>query len=61
MYESPYGKTKGLPVRLDKWADDLSKNNEYPWAGLGLIADLRAAAAVLDGRPVPAEEVEYDL
>lgn len=61
MYESPYGKSKDLPVRLDKWADDLSNDVRYPWTGLGLIADLRAAAATLEGRPVAVKELEFDL
>lgn len=58
MYVSPYGKTEGLSKRLDKWAADLSKNISYPWVGLGLIADLKAAAAVIDGRPVPEDPFE---
>lgn len=66
MYISPFGKQEGLSARLDKWATDLSKHT-HPWLGLGLIADLRAAAAVIDGRPVPVDpneekpEPEYDL
>lgn len=58
MYVSPYGKTEGLSKRLDKWASDLGKNSTYPWVGLGLIADLKAAAAVIDGRPIPDEDQE---
>lgn len=64
MYVSPYGKPEGLAERLDKWASDLSKNSTYPWAGLGLIADLKLAAATLSGRPVeekPAPTLEFDL
>ncbi len=37
MYESPYGKPDGLAARLDQWAETLSKDNRFPWAGLGLI------------------------
>lgn len=58
MYVSPFGKVDGLSARLDKWAADLSKNISYPWVGLGLIADLKAAAAVIDGRPVPEDLFE---
>lgn len=58
MYVSPYGKTEGLSKRLDKWASDLGKNSTYPWVGLGLIADLKAAAAVIDGRPIPEDPFE---
>ena len=66
MYVSPYGQSKGLPDRLDKWADDLSGDRQLPWMGLGIIADLRAAAAILNGKPVPIEEpvkteVVFDL
>lgn len=67
MYISPFGKEDGLSQRLDKWVTDLSRNHSYPWVGLGLIADLRAAAAVIDGRPIPIDpyeeqpEPEYDL
>lgn len=58
MYVSPFGKPEGLSKRLDKWASDLGKNSTYPWVGLGLIADLKAAAAVIDGRPIPDEDQE---
>ena len=58
MYVSPFGKAEGLSQRLDKWATDLSLDRAYPWVGLGLIADLRAAAAVIDGRPVPVDPHE---
>lgn len=58
MYVRPYGKPEGLSERLDKWASDLGKNTSYPWVGLGLIADLKAAAAVIDGRPVPEDLFE---
>jgi len=58
MYVSPFGKAEGLSQRLDKWVTDLSRNHSYPWVGLGLIADLRAAAAVIDGRPVPVDPHE---
>lgn len=58
MYVSPYGKPEGLPERLDRWAADLGNTHKYPWLGLGLIADLKAAAAVIDGRPIPAEDEE---
>jgi hypothetical protein len=58
MYVSPFGKEEGLSKRLDKWATDLSRQQTYPWVGLGLIADLRAAAAVIDGRPIPVDPNE---
>lgn len=58
MYVSPFGKEEGLSKRLDKWATDLGRQQTYPWVGLGLIADLRAAAAVIDGRPIPVDPAE---
>jgi hypothetical protein len=57
MYVSPYGKPDDLAARLDQWAETLSKDNRYPWAGLGLIDDLKLAAATLEKKPV----VEFDL
>ncbi len=57
MYVSPYGKPDGLAARLDQWAETLSKDNRYPWAGLGLIADLKLAATTLEKKPV----MEFDL
>lgn len=59
MYVSPYGKPDGITDRLKKWADDLGKDRTFPWAGLGLIADLQTAAALLEGRPAPT--MEFDL
>ncbi len=59
MYVSPYGKPEGLPDRLRKWVEDLSKDNRYPWAGLGLIADLKLAADMLENKPSPV--MEFDL
>jgi len=67
MYISPYGKPEGLSDRLRKFADQLGKGN-LPWLGLGIIDDLKCAAAVIDGQPTPltsdeefAKEQEYDL
>ena len=69
MYISPHGKAAGLSERLLKFADTLSKNKSYPWLGLGLIDDLRAAAAIVEGKEPPptldeidaAEQLEWDL
>ena len=58
MYISPHGKAAGLSERLLKFADTLSKNKSYPWIGTGIIDDLRAAAAVIDGRTVPPTMLE---
>ncbi len=69
-YISPHGKAAGLSDRLCKFADTLANDKRYPWAGLGLIDDLRAAAAVIDGRAIPPtmleeleaeEQMEWDL
>jgi hypothetical protein len=62
-YISPYGKADGLSERLLKFADTFASDKRYPWAGLGIIDDLRAAAAVIDGRAVPPtllEEMEAE-
>jgi len=63
-YESPYGKAEGLADRMDKWAERASKDKTLPWIGLGIIADMRAAAATIRGEPLPGsdtEQMEYDL
>ena len=52
------GKAAGLSERLLRFADTLSKNKSYPWLGTGIIDDLRAAAAVIDGRAVPPTMLE---
>lgn len=71
MYINPHGKAAGLSQRLNRFADGLCQDRRYPWAGTGLVDDLRAAAALIDGKPLPktldeqdAAEVaklEYDL
>jgi hypothetical protein len=63
-YKSPYGKAEGLADRLEQWAERMSMDKTLPWAGLGIIMDLRAATAALRGEPLPdpdAEEMDYDL
>ena len=57
-YISPHGKAAGLSERLLKFSEVLAKNKSYPWLGTGIIDDLRAAAAVIDGRPVPPTMLE---
>jgi hypothetical protein len=42
-----------LADRLENHAEQLARNKSLPWLGLGLHTDLRAAAAVLRGEPVP--------
>lgn len=56
-----YGDRHGLSESLLKWADRLSKDKSFPWPGTGIIADLRTAAAVLNGEPEKPKTVEYDL
>lgn len=69
-YDRKFGQKDGLSARLDEHAERLAKDKSTPWLGLGLYDDLRAAAAVLDGRPVPAQrggapaekpKLEFDL
>lgn len=58
---SEFGMRSGLTDRLKEWADRLGRDKSLPWVGLGLIADLEAAAAVLNGEPIPKKLVEFDL
>lgn len=58
MYQSPYGKPEGLADRLAQWSYDLGHKSQYPWQGLGLIADLECAVRLLNGQPA---EQEFDL
>lgn len=60
-YDRKYGKPEGLTERLENWADRLGSDKSLPWAGLGLIDDLRAAAQRISGKPEPKKAVEYDL
>lgn len=68
-YISPHGKAAGLSKRLLKFAETLASDKRYPWLGLGLIDDLRAAAAIVEGKEPPptldeietAEQLEWDL
>lgn len=68
-YISPHGKAAGLSDRLLKFAENLATDKSIRWFGTGIIDDLRAAAAAIDGRPLPltmdeqmeAEKLEYDL
>lgn len=58
MAQPAYGAREGLADRLAQWAEQLSRNKQYPWIGTGIIADLKTAAAALDGRPVKVSEPE---
>lgn len=61
MPQPLYGAREGLPDRLDAWVKRLGEDRSLPWAGLGLIADLKTAAAMLSGKPETPKNVEYDL
>jgi len=61
MYESRFGKREGLKERLAEWAETLSHDNRYPWAGLGIIADLKLAAEVLPDHIPEPKYAEFDL
>ena len=69
MYISPHGKAAGLSERLLKFADTFASDKCYTWLGLGLIDDLRAAAAIVEGKDPPptldeieaAKQLEWDL
>lgn len=49
-YASPYGKPRGLPRRLLDWAARMGTDRSLPWAGLGIIGDLKMAASILNRR-----------
>ncbi len=46
-----FGKSEGLGRRLAMWANSLGRNKEYPWIGLGIVDDLKAAARNLGEDP----------
>ena len=63
-YESPYGKAdKDLGKRLAYWANQLSHDRRYPWAGLGIIDDLKCAAGLLgsEADTLYPRLMEFDL
>ena len=49
----PFGKPEGLPDRLDDWIRRLGTDRTLNFPGLGLIDDIRTAAALLRGQPAP--------
>lgn len=42
-----FGAPEGLPQRLATWANQLSRDKQYPWVGTGLIDDLKCAARLM--------------
>lgn len=68
-----FGKVQGLGRRLAMWANSLGRNKTYPWLGLGIVDDLKAAARELGVDPdklypaeiydhrAPPKIQEYDL
>lgn len=46
-----FGKEEGLGKRLAMWANSLGRNKMYPWLGLGIVDDLKAAARKLGTDP----------
>jgi hypothetical protein len=46
-----FGKREGLEKRLAMWARQLGMDKRYPWVGLGLIDDIKAACRELGGDP----------
>jgi hypothetical protein len=49
-YVSPHGKPHGLAERLASWAERMETERTWPWAGLGIIGDLKLAAQLLNLR-----------
>jgi len=56
-----YGAREGLADRLDDWRNRLGKDRSLPWIGLGLIADLQAAADALNGKPAKVAAPEPEI
>lgn len=67
-----FGEREGLEKRLAMWARQLGVDKRYPWVGMGLIDDLKAASRELGGEPdkqypdmrknpPAAPATEYDL
>lgn len=46
-YISPFGKPRGLASRLADMAGRMGTDRNLPWAGLGIIEDLKLAASIL--------------
>lgn len=46
-----FGKPEGLGKRLAMWANSLGRNKSYPWLGLGIVDDLKAAARMAGVEP----------
>lgn len=59
MPQPKYGARDGLEARLTDWAERLSRDKTLPWIGLGMIADLKAAAAALRGEEEPDEFADF--
>lgn len=49
-YVSPYGKPQGLAARLLEWAERMATDRSLPWAGLGIIEDIKLAAKFFNSR-----------
>lgn len=43
-YQSPFGNPVGLAERMEIWGEGLARDRALPWVGLGLVADVQAAA-----------------
>lgn len=50
-----YGARAGLADRLEEWKHRFGTDRSLPWPGLGLLADLQAAADALNGKPEKLE------
>lgn len=70
-----FGRPEGIERRLAMWAKRLGMDKTLPWVGMGMIADMKCACAMLGGDPengVPmptmapkmppsTQSTEYDL
>lgn len=50
MYQSPYGRPRGLAKRLADMAARMGTDRALPWLGLGIVEDLIMAASILNRR-----------
>lgn len=53
-----YGAREGLADRLIDWTERLARDKSFPWTGTGLLADLKAAAEMISGKPAKSEPQE---
>lgn len=56
--DNRYGDPEGLVERLRKWRARLTSDKSLPWIGMGFIADLDTAIAMLGSDHIYVSSVE---